>query len=221
MTVSSASAARTTYPNVAEHFNLQASKYNIGVEKVRWTGPQILVQQLIKSGFNGPVKGLDFGTGRGNVAKVLKEKFNPVNVKGYDVSAEMVRHANLDGHNDLTLKGGVRDLAEENENEYHLFTSCGVLDFLTPEDTEALSAQASRVLKPGGYFAVTYEPRGTSFPGIQTLQHDPKVLRSQFESKGGRVLVQASVGGLYDNFGVKTPHEKPRVENHILIGKYL
>lgn len=216
----SGNTARTTYDDVSNHFNNMADKYDLGSKKVEWRGPQALFSALkiIYGADEGlqqdqrPLKILDLGTGTGMIGQLFKGHFENVHITGVDIALEMLEKAKANNRIDLTVHGSVTDLSWSKDDQYDVVTSSGVMDFI--EDSAAFVAEATRVVKPGGIIAVTFEPEGTHFSGHKTLQHDPDRLKYLFKRHGaGEVTLEGALKGAYRNFA---DSHKP-VENHLLV----
>lgn len=205
-------AQRQTYADVAAHFDKQAARYEVGCGKVQWEGPQVLVRQLrLFTPIERPLVVVDFGTGTGQIGEIFKAANNNTHVTGIDISPKMIEEAINRNRIDTGIVGDITQLKYIDDNSVDAFTSSGVLDFIP--DTEQLASEIIRIVRPGGHFALTYEPEGTEHDGASTLQHNPLKLRQQFELRGGRVLAQGEAPAIYTNFITKTP-----VTNHFIVG---
>jgi predicted TPR repeat methyltransferase len=205
--------AANTYADVGAHFDRMAGKYDEGCGKVAWIGPERLyaeLAQLIKRHIDG-LRVLDLGAGTGRLGALFKEADKRIHVTGVDLASQMLAVALQESRVDEIHVGSATDLPKNFDGQYDVVTSAGVLDFIP--DTNAFAAQTARALKPGGLWAVTFEPEGTEFPGVKTIRHAQHTLTRQFRVHGLSVLNAQKIPAAYTNFKTGRP-----VENVALFG---
>jgi ubiquinone/menaquinone biosynthesis C-methylase UbiE len=213
MSVSPTGDVRTTYVDVAGHFDRMAAQYDDGCVKVGWRGHEVVFEALRQylSLAVRPLRVLDLGAGTGLIGGLFKSVNPKTHVTGVDISAKMLDVAQQLGRVDRAIVGDVTHLPECLNDHYDVVTSSGVLDFIP--DTENFAAEVARVLRPTGVFAITYEPVGTVESGHKTLQHETIKLREQFARHGARVYDAGAINGIYTNFKTGLP-----VRNDLMIG---
>lgn len=220
---------RKTYADTKNHFNNMAEHYDDGSKKVAWRGPHALFSALkILYGADEnsraykkskkPLKILDLGTGTGMIGALFKDKDhfkkNGAYVTGVDIAPEMLKIAQQKDRINRAIEGSVTDLSWSEDEQFDVVTSSGVLDFV--DDPEAFIAEATRVVKPAGFIAVTFEPAGTSSPGYQTLQHDIDELKLLFSKHSAqKIVLEGSLTAAY--YGFAGENKGLPVENHILV----
>lgn len=98
---------------------------------------------------------LDVGTGIGQLAMALKERFPHAEVWGIDAGAPMVRYAHLRAvERNLAINFAQR-LGEETrfpDNYFDIVTSYIMFHEVSPEGTRAMVKEAWRITRPGGIF---------------------------------------------------------------------
>ena len=98
---------------------------------------------------------LDMGTGIGQMACALKERFPDAEVWGVDIAGPMVRYAHMRA-NDIGIGANFRQaLAEETgfpDGYFDLVTSYIVHHEVPAEKTKEIVEEAHRVLRPGGVY---------------------------------------------------------------------
>ena len=201
-----------TYRDVKAHFERVAESYEAGCGKVQWIGPEKLFDGLANH-IDAQIRALrvlDLGAGTGRLGKLFKDTNPDTYVTAVDLSEKMLEIAQATGRANRTIAGDVTQLPHDLNGQFDVVTSAGVLDFI--ENTQAFAAQTARALKTGGHWAITFEPQGTSFPGVKTLRHSQSVLADQFADHGLRIIRAETFRG-YTNF--KTGAD---VENVMLIG---
>jgi SAM-dependent methyltransferase len=119
---------------------------------------------------------LDLGTGIGQFAMALKERFPDAEVWGLDVGGPMVRYAHL-----LSCERGLevnfaQRLAEDTkfpDNHFDLVTSYIMFHEVDPEATARVMKEAYRITRPGGVF----------YPiDFNTLNNPPRTAYQQYRS---------------------------------------
>ena len=98
---------------------------------------------------------LDFGTGIGQLAMALKERFPDAEVWGLDVGGPMVRYAHLRAVERGLDVNFAQRLAEDTgfpDNYFDLVTSYIMLHEVSPQGTKNIVNEAFRVTRPGGVF---------------------------------------------------------------------
>lgn len=207
-----------TFPDVGGHFRRMAPKYDDGCGKVNWQGP-VAVFEALKAEITRRhyflaaenLRALDLGTGTGLLGELFKNAYPGTHVTGVDLAEDMLAQARTKQRIDKGILGSVTDLSWARDHSFDVATCAGVLDFI--EDTESFAAEITRALKPGGLFALTFEPNGTENPGVKTLRHHPDTLRGQFERRGAHILSVTSLLPAYKNYITHAP-----VENAVLLG---
>jgi len=98
---------------------------------------------------------LDLGTGVGQLAMALKERFPEAEVWGLDAGGPMVRYAHLRAvERGLDINFAQR-LAEDTrfpDNHFDLVTSYIMLHEVSPQGTKDIVNEAYRITRPGGLF---------------------------------------------------------------------
>ena len=98
---------------------------------------------------------LDLGTGVGQLAMALKERFPQAEVWGIDVGGPMVRYAHLRAvERNLDVRFAQR-LAEDSkfpDNYFDLVTSYIMFHEVSPEGMRNIVKEAHRITRPGGIF---------------------------------------------------------------------
>ncbi len=98
---------------------------------------------------------LDLGTGVGQLAMALKERFPEAEVWGLDAGGPMVRYAHLRAVERNLDINFVQRLAEDTrfpDDHFDLVTSYIMMHEVSPEGTSALIREAYRITRPGGVF---------------------------------------------------------------------
>ncbi len=98
---------------------------------------------------------LDLGTGIGQLAMALKERFPNAEVWGLDAGGPMVRYAHLRAVERGLDVNFVQRLAEDTrfpDGFFDLVTSYIMMHEVSPEGTRALVKEAFRITRPGGIF---------------------------------------------------------------------
>jgi len=98
---------------------------------------------------------LDVGTGVGQLAMALKERFPDAEVWGLDVGGPMVRYAHLRAVERGLDVNFAQRLAEDTrfpDNHFDLVTSYIMLHEVSPEGTRDIVNEAFRITRPGGIF---------------------------------------------------------------------
>ena len=103
---------------------------------------------LIKSHISGAERGLDVGTGEGQVARLLVES-GVSSVTGIDASDAMIDEAEKRGGGVNFVRGDVTAMPFE-ANSFDLVTTSLVLEHV--EALERALSEIARVLEPGGRF---------------------------------------------------------------------
>jgi ubiquinone/menaquinone biosynthesis C-methylase UbiE len=98
---------------------------------------------------------LDMGTGIGQLAMSLKERFPDAEVHGVDVGAPMVRYAHMRAVNLNTEVHFKHALAEETgypDNHFDVVTAYILFHEVSAEAAVKIIKEAHRILRPGGVF---------------------------------------------------------------------
>ena len=98
---------------------------------------------------------LDIGTGVGQLAMALKERFPDAEVWGLDVGGPMVRYAHLRAVERGLDVNFAQRLAEDThfpDNYFDLVTSYIMLHEVSPQGTKNIVNEAFRITRPGGIF---------------------------------------------------------------------
>lgn len=98
---------------------------------------------------------LDVGTGIGQLAMALKERFPQAEVWGIDAGAPMVRYAHLRAVERSLDVNFSRRLGEDTQfpdNYFDIVTSYIMFHEVSPEGTRAMVKEAWRITRPGGIF---------------------------------------------------------------------
>ncbi len=163
---------------------------------------------------------LDLGTGIGQLAMALKERFPDAEVWGIDVGAPMVRYAHLRAvERDLDVHFAQR-LAEDTkfpDGYFDLVVSYIMFHEVSPAGAQAIVNEAYRITRPGGVFypidfRLTNAPRRSAY-GLYRLWWDHRwnneVWTLKFRSAGLPDLIRAAGFSLnetepvvLENFGV-------------------
>ncbi len=98
---------------------------------------------------------LDLGCGEGYVARLLKER-GAASVLGIDLSAEMIRRAlevEAEARQGIEYRiGSATELGGIAAGSFDLVIAVFLLNYLTIEQTHAVTKEAFRLLRPGGRF---------------------------------------------------------------------
>jgi SAM-dependent methyltransferase len=116
-----------------------------------------LEQRAIPTLLNGlvPRTALDFATGTGRIARLLKKQFPDCRVVGTDISEQMLSVAKAEGGDVEYQQLDVRNATEELRAEsFDLATAFRFFPNAEPALRSAAADQLSRLVKPGG-FALT------------------------------------------------------------------
>ncbi len=163
---------------------------------------------------------LDLGTGIGQLAMALKERFPDAEVWGIDVGAPMLRYAHLRAvERNLDVHFAQR-LAEDTkfpDGHFDLVVSYIMFHEVSPEGARAIVNEAYRIMRPGGVFypidfRLTGAPRRSAY-GLYRLWWDHRwnneVWTLKFRSAGLPDLIRAAGFSLnetepvvLENFGV-------------------
>ena len=98
---------------------------------------------------------LDLGTGIGQLAMALKERFPDAEVWGIDVGGPMVRYGHLRAVERGLDVNFAQRLAEDTrfpDNHFDLVTSYIMLHEVSPQGTKDIVNEAYRITRPGGIF---------------------------------------------------------------------
>jgi ubiquinone/menaquinone biosynthesis C-methylase UbiE len=98
---------------------------------------------------------LDMGTGIGQLALSMKERFPDAETHGVDIGAPMLRYAHMRAVNLKTEIHFKHALAEDTgypDNHFDIVTSYLLHHEVTAEATQKIVAEAMRILRPGGVF---------------------------------------------------------------------
>ena len=98
---------------------------------------------------------LDMGTGIGQLAVALKEKYPDAEVWGIDVAAPMLRYAHMRANNLGVAVNFAQRLAENTgfpDNHFDLVTSYLLHHEVPAEVTRKIIAEVQRITRPGGVF---------------------------------------------------------------------
>lgn len=163
---------------------------------------------------------LDLGTGIGQLAMALKERFPNAEVWGIDAGAPMLRYAHLRAVERKLDVNFAQRLAEDSrfpDNHFDLVTSYIMFHEVSPEATRAIVKEAYRITRPGGVFypidfRLTNAPRRTAY-GLYRLWWDHRwnneVWALQYRQSGLPNLIRAAGFALNEsepealpNFGV-------------------
>jgi ubiquinone/menaquinone biosynthesis C-methylase UbiE len=114
---------------------------------------------------------LDIGTGVGQLAMALKERFPDAQVWGIDAAAPMVRYAHLRGVERNLAVNFAQRLAEDSkfpDDYFDLVTSYIMFHEVSPAGTHAIVKEMHRIVRPGGIFypidfRLTNAPRRTPY----------------------------------------------------------
>ncbi len=114
---------------------------------------------------------LDVGTGVGQLAMALKERFPDAEVWGIDVGGPMVRYAHLRAVERGLAVNFAQRLGEDTkfpDGFFDLVTSYIMFHEVSPEGTQAMVNEAWRITRPGGVyypidFKLTNAPRRTAY----------------------------------------------------------
>lgn len=119
---------------------------------------------------------LDLGTGIGQFAMALKERFPQAEVWGIDVGGPMVRYAHLLSCERRLEVNFAQRLAEDTkfpDNHFDLVTSYIMFHEVDPEATARIMKEAYRITRPGGVF----------YPiDFDTLDLPPRTAYQQYRS---------------------------------------
>lgn len=119
---------------------------------------------------------LDIGTGVGQFAMALKERFPDAEVWGIDVGGPMVRYAHLLSTERKLEVNFAQRLAEDTkfpDNYFDLVTSYIMFHEVHPEATRKIMHEAYRITRPGGVF----------YPiDFNTLNNPPRTAYQQYRS---------------------------------------
>jgi SAM-dependent methyltransferase len=98
---------------------------------------------------------LDLGTGIGQLAVAMKERFPEAEVTGLDIGAPMLRYAHMRAVDLDTDVNFVQRLAEDTrypDNHFDIVISYIMFHEVTGEASRKIIAEAHRILRPGGVF---------------------------------------------------------------------
>jgi SAM-dependent methyltransferase len=163
---------------------------------------------------------LDLGTGIGQLAMALKERFPDAEVWGIDVGAPMVRYAHLRAvERDLDVHFAQRPAEDTKfpDGYFDLVVSYIMFHEVSPAGAQAIVNEAYRITRPGGVFypidfRLTNAPRRSAY-GLYRLWWDHRwnneVWTLKFRSAGLPDLIRAAGFSLnetepvvLENFGV-------------------
>ncbi len=117
---------------------------------------------------------LDLGTGVGQFAMALKERFPDAEVWGIDAGGPMVRYAHLRATERKLDVNFAQRLAEDTkfpDNHFDLITSYIMFHEIEPEATRRIMHEAYRITRPGGvYYPVDFN----------TLDNPPRTAWQQY-----------------------------------------
>ncbi len=148
---------------VVEHFDAVAATYNQEqLENFQYTGHTALIAALRPQLAQGRIDHVivELGVGTGLCGSQLSDV--AAHITGVDTSAKMLEQAvvlqNAAGkktYDALINRDAVEFLKEVGENSVDIVLACQLLSYMG--DARELFAQAARVAKPGGIFALTAE----------------------------------------------------------------
>ncbi len=142
---------------IAASFSRSAEKYDeyAGLQKR-------LAKELVASipaVRPAPLRILDIGSGTGEVAFLIAEKFKGSNIVGCDIALGMVRKAiNKNRFPNVNFEVADAESLPYQDSSFDLVASSTTYQWV--EDLQKAFSEARRVLKPGGYFAfLTFGPK--------------------------------------------------------------
>lgn len=150
-------------------------------------------------------KVLDFGCGTGLLTQALLKDFGAgLDVTGLDPSSAMREKfgEKFTGRGNVALKAGGYENGEiaEASASYDAVVSSGVLDHI--RITPGLMGEFLRIVKPGGWVALTYERHDGPEPcrlfehgGSSFYRHTDDFVRGALEKAGGDVVAQDRMTG--------------------------
>ena len=98
---------------------------------------------------------LDLGTGIGQLAVAMKERFPHATVTGLDVAAPMLRYAHMravDLDRDVTFTQRLAEETRYPDNHFDIVISYILFHEVTADASRKIIAEAHRILRPGGVF---------------------------------------------------------------------
>lgn len=98
---------------------------------------------------------LDLGTGIGQLAVAMKERFPQAEVTGLDVAAPMLRYAHMraiDLDRDITYTQRLAENTRYPDGHFDIVISYIMFHEVTAEASRKIIAEAHRILRPGGVF---------------------------------------------------------------------
>lgn len=146
---------------------------------------------------------VDLGTGTGLVLEELRHHFRTATMRGFDISAGMLKKCREKNIADALI---VCNLEDNNwpieKGSADIVTSAGLLDFITNPDH--FLANTHMIMKPGAIAALTYEVRervGRKGASLPTASSSPRCslsaeeMRAMAGDKGFTILDEESFRG--------------------------
>ncbi len=135
-------------------FDQYAPKFDDAlVGKLDYCVPELLDAAIAATGKSSFQRALDLGCGTGLMGARLRSRV--AHLSGNDLSAEMLRQAEVKGIYDILEKANINELPPVVEDKYDLITAADVFMYLG--DLSAAFAWVAAALAPAGLFAFSVE----------------------------------------------------------------
>ncbi len=138
-----------------------------GLDKMQ---PYLPYVASTKQAFDGRIKAVDLGCGRGEWLHLMQQLDVPC--LGVDTSLSMFNACQQAGY-DVVQEDAYNWLTAQPDNSYHLVSSFHVFEHLPFVDLYAWFEQIARVLKPGGVLIFETPNPENVLVGSHTFFHDP------------------------------------------------
>lgn len=141
-----------------KYFNFWSKSYDRDLKKYNYCVPHKIFD-AVHSFLNqeSPLKIFDIGIGTGLTTAPFKKHYQSASITGIDISQKMLTLCNEKSLADMLCCADVGQHALPfTSQHFDLILLGGVLEYI--EDPSFLLSEINRVLKPGGYAVMAYEP---------------------------------------------------------------
>ncbi|NBX65399.1 MAG: class I SAM-dependent methyltransferase [Proteobacteria bacterium] len=142
------------------YFEGWAHRYDADMADFRYAEPAIIFEAALPyiGSFSAPLKILDIGIGTGLASLPFRQRFPDAHITGVDASGAMLEICRAKGVADALVRVDVAQAPLPFESGlFDVVLSAGVIEYLGAPD--ALIKDISRVLKPSGVAALSFEPQ--------------------------------------------------------------
>lgn len=188
-----AMAASTDTAFVAALFDDYAERFESQlVQRLHYTAPQgladLLSAELARRGTTQLAHAIDLGCGTGLMGERLRRRVSFL--EGVDLSARMVEESGRKGIYDALAQGELTAFLAGHAGRLDLVTAADVLNYCG--EIAPVAAAVTRVLAPGGLFALSLEahegPEPVTLRPSLRYAHEPEAARRSLRDAGLEVL---------------------------------